>query len=140
MNKQYLKNYFRGYNNKFRDKVFKSKDDHNFYITNLISVVKLYTVDSDYIEGDESNIKKFVEMFDNDYEDYGYLDDKGHIFDFYKIPNMDFGCDIRKLEKIQLLVKQNEYPIVKKKKDTDQYVIKVIGVNGYGYLLPIRNY
>ena len=37
MNKQHVKNYFRGYNNKFRDKVYKSKDDHAFYLTNLLT-------------------------------------------------------------------------------------------------------
>lgn len=139
MNKQHLKNYFRGYNNKFRDKVYKSKDDHNFYITNLISVVKLYTIDSDYIDGDESNIKKFVDMFDS-WEYYGYIDQDGHIYDKSHKPNYDFGFNPKIYEKIALLVHCNDTTEVLKNKDSNQIVLKIIGDYGYGYMLPIRNY
>lgn len=140
MNKQCFKNYFRGYNNKFRDKLFFNKEDRNYYCTNLISIVKLYSsYELEYIEG-EPRLKEFVDMFDDEYEEYGYIDKYGHIFERNRKPNLDFACDIRKLEKISNLVYQNTDPIVLKRKDRDQFVIKVEGECGYGYLLPIRNY
>lgn len=139
MNKQHFKNYFRGYNNKYKEQLYKDPDDHNYYCTNLISIVKLYSsYGLDYIEGD-SRLKDYVNMFDQ-YEEYGYIDKYGHIFERNRKPNLDFACDIRKLEKISNLVYQNTDPIVLKRKDRDQFVIKVEGECGYGYLLPVRNY
>lgn len=140
MNKQHFKNYFRGYHNKFREKLFWNKDDRNFYCTNLISVIKLFSsYDLEFEEGDPSNIKKFVDMFDEEYENYGIVDKEGHIFDNHNNPNLDYGVDYRKLDKIMLLLQGNEVTVVKRK-DRDQFAIKIKGYNGYGYLLPIRNY
>ena len=139
MNKQHFNNYFRGYKNKFRDKLFKDGDE--YYCTNLVSIVKLYSsYGLDYTD-ETSRLKDYVDMFDNEYELYGYTDLMGHIFDMKSIPNMDFCCDPRKIEKVQLLVKGcMNAPRVVKRKDRDQYAIKIDGDYGYGYILPIRNY
>ena len=139
MNKQYFDNYFRGYNNKYRDRLIR-EEDKNFYCTNIVSIVKLYTnYEIDYEDG-TNILKSYMDMFDNEYTYYGYIDDSGHIFDRQGIPNLDFAVDLRKLSKLVLLLYSKEDPIVVKRKDRDQYAIKVESDIGYGYVLPIRNY
>lgn len=155
MNKQNFKNYFAGYKNEHREKLYKI--NNKFYITNLISIIKLngnYGIDVS--EEIDINTKKSLEiLFDRfmNYEEVGYvseLDSKnseyrtlylndGNILKDYEVRDIQ----LRKIRKVLTLDKRTDIKtyVVSSGKINPSYAIKMYNnIGEVAFLLPVKIY
>ena len=150
-NKQFFKNYFRGFKNDWRDKIYEYNG--KYYFTNKISVVRL---DSNYgleVDPDEKRGKilhDMMEGFENFYE-FGYLDEITGNRDYRCIKEMisdfiisDYQVNVKQLEKISDLLKARKHKRVLRNGNLTsamKYIVKIENADDeVGYLLPVKIY
>lgn len=151
ISKSLFKNYFRGFKNDWRDKIYEY--DGKYYFTNKISVVRL---NSNYgLEVEENKergkiLHDMIERFECFYE-FGYTDEITGDRDYRCIKEKDTDVIISnyqvkalQIEKISDLLKAKEHKRVLKNGNSTsamKYIVKIENADDeVGYLLPIKIY
>ena len=134
MNKNYFKSYFNydRKDNKFADTVYKQED--NYYITNKISIIKLFDPDNFNTIENQDDGKILHNIFSNIDEEFEFLDNFNE--EDNRI-NEELCIDLKELNKIKKLLKASTICIYNYK---DRYMLRIYGKYGIGYLLPMRIY
>ena len=151
INKSLFKNYFRGFKNDWRDKIYEYEG--KYYFTNKISVVRLNSnygleVDSDKERG--KILHDMIERFECFYE-FGYTDEITGDRDFRCIKESlsdfiisNYQVNALQIEKISDLLKAKEHKRVLKNANSTsamKYIVKIENADDeVGYLLPIKIY
>ena len=151
LNKQHFKNYFRGFKNDWRDKIYEYEG--KYYFTNKISLVRLnsnygFEVDSDKERG--KILHDMIEGFDYFYE-FGYIDEITGNRDYRCIKDKDtdviisnYQVNALQIEKITNMLKAKEHKRVLKNGNSTsamKYIVKIENADDeVGYLLPIKIY
>lgn len=151
MNKQHFKNYFRGFKNDWRDKIYEYEG--KYYFTNKISLVRLNSnygleVDPDQTRGKilHDMIKRFECFYD-----FGYTDEITGDRDLRVIKESftnfivsEYRVNALQIEKISNLIKAKEHKRVLKNGNSTsdmKYIVKIENADDeVGYLLPIKIY
>ena len=151
ISKQHFKNYFRGFKNDWRDKIYEY--DGKYYFTNKISVIR---INSNYgLEVDENKergkiLHDMIERFECFYE-FGYTAEITGNIDFRCIKDKDndviisnYQVNALQIEKITNLLKAREHKKVLKNGNSTsamKYIVKIENADDeVGYLLPIKIY
>ena len=151
LNKQHFKNYFRGFKNDWRDKIYEYEG--KYYFTNKISIVRLNSnygleVDSDKERG--KILHDMFEGFDSFYE-FGYTAEITGDRDLRCIKESfsnfiisEYRVNALQIEKITDLLKAKDENIVLKNANSTsamKYIVKIENADDeVGYLLPIKIY
>ena len=151
ISKSLFKNYFRGFKNDWRDKIYEYEG--KYYFTNKISLVRLNSnygleVDPDKERG--KILHNMIERFECFYE-FGYTAEitgdrdlrciKESISDFIV---SEYRVNALQIEKISDLLKAKEEKLVLKNGNSTsamKYIVKIENADDeVGYLLPIKIY
>lgn len=151
ISKSLFKNYFRGFKNDWRDKIYEY--DGKYYFTNKISVVRLNSnygleVDSDTERG--KILHDMIDRFECFYN-FGYTDEITGNRDYRCIKEMvcnviipEYQVNALQIEKISNLLKAREHKTVLKNANSTsamKYIVKIENADDeVGYLLPIKIY
>ena len=151
LNKQHFKNYFRGFKNDWRDKIYEY--DGKYYFTNKISLVRLNSNYGLEVENDKERGKILHDMFEGFeyFYEFGYTDEITGNTDYRcikdKICNViisEYQVNALQLEKISTLLKAREHKRVLKNGNSTsrmKYIVKIENSDDeVGYLLPIKIY
>lgn len=151
INKQHFKNYFRGYKNDWRDKLFKYKD--KYYMTNMISVVRLNSNYGLEVDSDEKRGKILHDMYESFtfFYEFGYIGEITGNREYRNIKDKEtdvilsnYQVNALQVEKITNLLKAREHIRVYKNGNSTsalKYIVKIENADDEsGYLLPVKIY
>lgn len=151
INKQHFKNYFRGFKNDWRDKIYEY--DGKYYFTNKISVVRLNSNYGLEVDPDKRRGEVLYRMFEgfSFFYEFGYIDEITGNRNYRCIKEKDTDVIISnyqvkalQIEKISDLLKAKEHKRVLKNGNSTsamKYIIKLENADDeVGYLLPIKIY
>lgn len=151
ISKSLFKNYFRGFKNDWRDKIYEY--DGKYYFTNKISIVRLNSNYGLEVDSDKDSGKILHDMFDEfDYfYEFGYTAEITGNRKFRCIKDKDtdviisnYQVNALQIEKISDLLKAKEHKRVLKNGNSTsamKYIVKIENADDeVGYLLPIKIY
>ena len=151
ISKSLFKNYFRGFKNDWRDKIYEY--DGKYYFTNKISLVRLnsnYGLEVDYDKERGKILHDMIDRFECFYN-FGYTDEITGNRDYCCIKDMvcnviipEYQVNALQIEKISKLLKAREHKTVLKNGNSTsamKYIVKIENADDeVGYLLPIKIY
>ena len=151
ISKSLFKNYFRGFKNDWRDKIYEY--DGKYYFTNKISVVRInsnYGLEVDHDKERGKILNDMIERFECFYE-FGYTAEITGNRKFRCIKDKDndviisnYQVNALQIEKISDLLKAREHKRVLKNGNSTsamKYIVKIENADDeVGYLLPIKIY
>lgn len=151
MNIQHFKNYFRGFKNDWRDKIYEYEG--KYYFTNKISVVRLnynYGLEVDPNKERGKILHDMIKGFEHFYE-FGYTSEITGNRDYRCIKDNicnviipEYQVNALQIDKISNLLKaKDKKQVLKNRNSTSamKYIIKIENADDeVGYLLPIKIY
>jgi len=151
LNKQHFKNYFRGFENDWRDTIYEY--DGKYYFTNKISLIRLnsnYGLEVDPNKERGKILHDMIERFECFYE-FGYTAEITGNRKFRCIKDKDndviisnYQVNALQIEKISNLLKAKDEKLVLKNANSTsamKYIVKIENADDeVGYLLPIKIY
>ena len=151
ISKSLFKNYFRGFKNDWRDKIYEYNG--KYYFTNKISVVRLNSNYGLEVDSDKERGKILHDMIDRFecFYDFGYTDEITGARDLRCIKESftnfivsEYRVNSLQIEKISDLLKAKEHKRVLKNGNSTsamKYIVKIENADDeVGYLLPIKIY
>ena len=151
ISKSLFKNYFRGFKNDWRDKIYEY--DGKYYFTNKISVIRLNSNYGLEVDSDKDRGKILHDMIEglSYFYEFGYTDEITGNREYRCIKEKDTDVIISNyqvsaiyLEKISDLLKAKEHKRVLKNGNSTlamKYIVKIENADDeVGYLLPIKIY
>lgn len=151
ISKTLFKNYFRGFKNDWRDKIYEY--DGKYYFTNKISLVRINSNYGLEVDSDKERGKILHDMIDRFecFYNFGYTDEITGNRDYRCIKDMvcnviipEYQVNALQIEKISNLLKAREHKTVLKNVNSTsamKYIVKIENADDeVGYLLPIKIY